>query len=85
MAANLSFAVGALWVWVCCSIQAATWSGRTSINEATPAVLAPAEELADRQAVGPAGVAVAEVGGEELEEALPRILAGGSDDSRQCR
>ena len=35
-AARRSFAVGAAWSRVCCSIQAATCSGCTAVTEATP-------------------------------------------------
>jgi hypothetical protein len=46
-------------------------------------LLAPIEELPDGQGVGHPGVAVADVGGEELDEALARVGAGCRDSSRQ--
>src|SRR6266446_4689266 len=47
------------------------------------ALLAPIEELPDGQAVRHPGVAVADVGGEELDEALARVGAGCRDRRRQ--
>jgi len=44
-------------------------------------ILAPGQELAHRLRVGAAGVAIANVGGEEFDEALLRALAGGCDES----
>src|SRR5712691_5326507 len=46
-------------------------------------LLAPIEELPDGQGVGHPGVAVADVGGEELDEALAGVGAGRRDRSRQ--
>src|SRR5260370_1518019 len=47
------------------------------------ALLAPIEELPDGQGIGHPGVAVADIGGEELDEALARVRAGCPDRSRQ--
>jgi hypothetical protein len=47
------------------------------------ALLAPIEELPDGQGIGHPGVAVADVGGEELDEALARVGAGRRDRGRQ--
>ena len=41
--------------------------------------LAPAEKLGNRLGVGGPGVAVADVGGEELEKTAARVRAGGGD------
>jgi len=46
-------------------------------------LLAPIEELPDGEGVGHPGVAVADVGGEELDEALARVGAGCRDRGRQ--
>jgi hypothetical protein len=43
---------------------------------------APAEEFLRRTSIGPARVRVADVGGEEFEEAHRGALAGGGDQSR---
>ena len=45
-------------------------------------ILAPGQKFAHRLRVGAAGVAVANVGGEEFDEALLRALAGGDDEGR---
>lgn len=46
-------------------------------------VLAPAEELGDGLGVGGPGVGVADVGSEELEESLGRLVAGLGDQGRE--
>src|ERR1700678_3582627 len=43
-------------------------------------MLAPPQKLAHRLRVGAAGVAIADVGGEEFDEALLRARAGGCDE-----
>jgi hypothetical protein len=50
-----------------------------------PGVRAPSEELPARAAVGPAGVAVADGDGEELQEAARSLVAGGGDQRRHDR
>jgi hypothetical protein len=45
--------------------------------------LAPGQELADRLRIGAAGVAVADVGGEKLDEALLRARAGDEGGRRR--
>ncbi len=51
-------------------------------RKAEPAALAPAEELGDGLGVGGPRVAVADVGGEEFEEAAGGTVAGVGDDRR---
>jgi hypothetical protein len=46
-------------------------------------ILAPGQELAHRLRVGAAGVAVADIGREEFDEALLRTVAGGDDQGRR--
>ena len=48
--------------------------------EGQPAVLGPAEELADGLGVGQPGVGVGDVGGEEFEEAAGDPVAGVGDE-----
>lgn len=52
-------------------------------SEATS--LAPCQEIADRLGVGPPRVAVADGGGEELDEAAGRVVARLGDDRGQKR
>ena len=47
-------------------------------------LLAPVEKVLDGRKIGAPGMAVADVGGEEFEEALTGIAVGGGDDGRQC-
>src|SRR5271170_5046295 len=46
-------------------------------------ILAPGQELANRLRVCAAGVAVADIGREEFDEALLRTVAGGGDQGRR--
>ena len=50
------------------------------VAEGEPPLLAPAEELGDGLGVGGPGVGVADVGGEELEEAAGGLVAGVGDE-----
>ena len=52
------------------------------MSEATPRLLAPAEEIQGVSQVGPPGVRVADVGGEILDEPGDGILAGRGEDFR---
>jgi hypothetical protein len=45
-------------------------------------MLAPGQELGNRLRVGAAGVAVADVGGEEFDEADTGLVAGGDDEGQ---
>jgi hypothetical protein len=48
-----------------------------------PPALAPGQEIDGGAGIGPPRVGVADVGGEEFQEADLRPLAGGRDDRRQ--
>ena len=52
---------------------------------ARPCALAPGEEIADGTGVGPAGVGIADGGGEELDEAAGGVVARVGDDGGQDR
>src|SRR3954451_12280909 len=54
-------------------------------NRGHAVVLQPSPERADRPHVGPAGVRVADLGGEELQEAVGGAITGGIDQSRGTR
>jgi hypothetical protein len=57
--------------------------GRVDLLELVyPPGVAPPKELTDAAAVGPAGVRVADVGGEEFDEAPRGAIAGASDERR---
>ena len=58
---------------------------RLDAGEGQAVPLAPGEEIADGPGIGLAGVAVADGGGEELDEAFARLLAGIGDDGGQDR
>ena len=45
---------------------------------------APVEKVLHGRAVGPPGMPVADLGGEELEEVLAAVGIGGGDDGGQC-
>jgi hypothetical protein len=45
-----------------------------------PVFLAPGQEESDGMAVGYPGIAIADVGGEELQETPRRLLAAGGDE-----
>ncbi|MGB9203048.1 MAG: hypothetical protein WCB94_03630 [Terriglobales bacterium] len=52
------------------------------IKPVKPPPLAPAEELRDRPDVGRSCIGIADIGGEELDEPLGGVLAGGGDLDR---
>jgi hypothetical protein len=58
--ARIGLAVGALCCWVCCSIEVATWSGRTSETmkrlRGDARGLAPVEKIPHSRALGAAGI-----------------------------
>jgi hypothetical protein len=54
-----------------------------SIDDTPADCLAPSQELAHCLRVGAASLAVADVGGEEFDEALLRAAAGGDDKGRE--
>ena len=78
-AASFCLTVGAETFRPRASIQVATWSGSTAASERTPCASHQARNSRHGAPVGFAGIAVADVGGEEIDEAARCMLAAGGD------
>ena len=85
IAASRCLTLGAASSRVPASIQVATCTGWTAAIDGTPTLAHQAEEFLGGPGIGPARVRVADVGGEEFEEAHRGALAGGGDERRNDR
>src|SRR6202011_2017575 len=81
IAASRCLTLGAASSRVLASIQVATCTGCTAVIDGA-GIRAPAEEFLRGAGIGPARVRIADVGGEEFEEAHAGALAGGGDQRR---
>ena len=82
IAASRCLTLGAASSRVPASIQVATCTGCTARDRRHAGARAPGQKFLRGAGIGPARVRVADVGGEEFEEAHAGALAGGGDERR---